>query len=127
MLYVKTALALSRVWHHTSASDRVLGKLAARIAWVLMGKHKATYDPAGDRFNVHLLKSVLMGGLVDAGDYVVVSDALEVKLTGKKAADKKYFFHSGYPGGEKWIPITRMRERHPDDVSLESSSLLKSR
>jgi hypothetical protein len=44
----KTALALTRVWHHASAQDRVLGNLASRIAWVLMGKHKPTYDPAGE-------------------------------------------------------------------------------
>lgn len=43
----QTALALTRVWHHASAEDRVLGTLASRIAWVLMGKHKPTYDPAG--------------------------------------------------------------------------------
>jgi hypothetical protein len=43
----QTALALTRVWHHASAQDRVLGNLASRIAWVLMGKHKPTYDPAG--------------------------------------------------------------------------------
>ena len=57
----------------------------------------------------------------DAGDYVVVENALNVHLTGKKATDKKYFFHSGYPGGEKWIPITRLRERHPEDVSPRAS------
>lgn len=44
----QTALALTRVWHHASAEDRVLGNLASRIAWVLMGKHKPTYDPAGE-------------------------------------------------------------------------------
>lgn len=44
----QTVLALTRVWHQTSAQDRVLGNLASRIAWVLMGKHKPTYDPAGE-------------------------------------------------------------------------------
>lgn len=44
----QTALALTRVWHHASAEDRILGTLASRIAWVLMGKHKPTYDPAGE-------------------------------------------------------------------------------
>lgn len=47
VLTTQTALALTRVWHHASAQDRVLGNLASRIAWVLMGKHKPTYDPAG--------------------------------------------------------------------------------
>ena len=55
--------------------------------------------------------------LVDAGDYVVVSDALKVVLTGKKPTDKVYYHHSGYPGGLKTVPITRMMERRPEDVS----------
>ncbi|KAK4688158.1 large subunit ribosomal protein L13, partial [Tremellales sp. Uapishka_1] len=95
----QTSLALSRVWHHASAQDRVLGNLASRIAWVLMGKHKPTYDPA-----------------VDAGDYVVVSEALNVRLTGKKAEDKIYRHHSGFIGGLKEVPISRMRERRPEDI-----------
>ncbi|KAL7423951.1 54S ribosomal protein L23, mitochondrial [Cryptotrichosporon argae] len=95
----KTALALTRVWHHASAQDRVLGNLASRIAWVLMGKHKPTYDPA-----------------VDAGDYVVVSHALDVRLTGRKPEDKVYRHHSGFIGGLKEVPIGRMRERRPDEI-----------
>ncbi|OCF54113.1 ribosomal protein L13 [Kwoniella mangroviensis CBS 10435] len=95
----KTALALTRVWHHTNAQDRVLGNLASRIAWVLMGKHKPTYDPA-----------------VDAGDYVVVSNASNVHLTGKKGTDKVYYSHTGYMGGLKAVPITRMRERRPEEI-----------
>ncbi|CAD6569611.1 MAG: 54S ribosomal protein L23, mitochondrial, partial [Tremellales sp. Tagirdzhanova-0007] len=94
----RTALALTRVWHHASAQDRVLGKLASRVAWVLMGKHKPTYDPA-----------------VDAGDYVVVSDALQVRLTGKKGVDKVYHHHSGFISGLKEVPIGRMRERRPEE------------
>ncbi|BEJ17403.1 hypothetical protein CspHIS471_0608040 [Cutaneotrichosporon sp. HIS471] len=101
----KTALALSRVWHHTSAQDRILGNLASRIAWVLMGKHKPTYDPA-----------------VDAGDYVVVSNALGVRLTGNKATDKTYFQHSGFMGGEKFVPITRVRERRPEEIIRKAVS-----
>ncbi|OCF41234.1 ribosomal protein L13 [Kwoniella heveanensis CBS 569] len=95
----KTALALTRVWHHTSAENRVLGNLASRIAWVLMGKHKPTYDPA-----------------VDAGDYVVVSEAAKVHLTGKKGTDKVYYSHTGFMGGLKAVPITRMKERRPEEI-----------
>ncbi|KAK8869798.1 50S ribosomal protein L13 [Kwoniella newhampshirensis] len=62
------------------------------------GKHKPTYDPA-----------------VDAGDYVVVSDALKVHLTGKKATDKMYYHHTGWMGGMRETPITRMRERRPEE------------
>ncbi|ORX39887.1 putative mitochondrial ribosomal protein L23 [Kockovaella imperatae] len=101
----QTALALHRVWHHASADGRVLGKFAARIALVLMGKHKPTYDPG-----------------VDAGDYVVVSDALKVALTGNKPTDKVYYHHSGYPGGLKTVPITRMRERRPEDIIRKAVS-----
>ncbi|OXG85795.1 ribosomal protein L13 [Cryptococcus neoformans var. grubii Br795] len=100
-----TALALTRVWHHTSAQNRVLGTLASRIAWVLMGKHKPTYDPA-----------------VDAGDYVIVSDALQVRLTGKKATDKVYYHHTGFMGGLKEVPITRLRERRPEEIIRKAVS-----
>lgn len=113
----QTALALTRVWHHASAEDRILGTLASRIAWVLMGKHKPTYDPAGKwrRFRHYADDSV------DAGDYVVVSDALKVRLTGNKAQEKIYRHHSGFIGGLKEVPITRMRERRPEEVSSGSA------
>lgn len=100
-----TVLALNRVWHHVSAHERVLGNLASRIAWVLMGKHKPTYDPA-----------------VDAGDYVVVSDALAVRLTGKKSTQKVYRHHSGYIGGLKEVPISVMRERRPEAIIIRAVS-----
>lgn len=54
---------------------------------------------------------------VDAGDYVVVSDALNIRLTGKKADDKVYRHYSGFIGGLKEVPIGRMRERRPEEVS----------
>lgn len=53
---------------------------------------------------------------VDAGDYVIVSDALQVRLTGKKATDKVYYHHTGFMGGLKKVPITRLRERRPEEV-----------
>lgn len=56
--------------------------------------------------------------IVDAGDYVVVSDALSVRLTGKKAVDKIYKHHTGFIGGLKEVPITQMRERRPEEVSF---------
>jgi large subunit ribosomal protein L13 len=55
--------------------------------------------------------------IVDAGDYVVVTEALDVRLTGKKAVDKVYRHHSGFIGGLKEVPISRMRERRPEEVS----------
>lgn len=83
---------------------------------MLMGKHKPTYDPAG--MARHLLACCLADifRVVDAGDYVIVSDALQVRLTGKKATDKVYHHHTGFMGGLKKVPITRLRERRPEEV-----------
>lgn len=78
-----------------------------------MGKHKPTYDPAGEA-RVYAERKLTF--LVDAGDYVVVSDALQVRLTGKKAEQKVYRHHSGFIGGLKEVPISRMRERRPEEV-----------
>jgi len=58
---------------------------------------------------------------VDAGDYVVVSNALHVRLTGKKGEDKKYYHHTGFMGGLKEVPISRVRERRPEEVSISHS------
>jgi hypothetical protein len=58
-----------------------------------------------------------MGDTVDAGDYVTVTDALSVHLSGKKATDKVYVSHTGFMGGLKEVPIGRMRERRPEEVS----------
>uniref|UniRef100_D8Q8E3 Ribosomal protein L13 n=1 Tax=Schizophyllum commune (strain H4-8 / FGSC 9210) TaxID=578458 RepID=D8Q8E3_SCHCM len=96
-----TALAYARVWHHVDASERVLGKLAERIALVLMGKHKPIYDPG-----------------VDCGDYVIVTNARNVVVTGNKAkqAQLVYRSHSMYPGALKETPYERMMAKNPDHV-----------
>lgn len=97
--YSVKAGEIQRYWYVVDAKDRVLGRLATEIAHVLRGKHKPTYSP-------HL----------DLGDFVVVVNAAEVRLTGKKAEQKEYFRHSGYMGGERLIPFRRMIERHPERV-----------
>ncbi|TFL02767.1 50S ribosomal protein L13 [Pterulicium gracile] len=94
-----TALAYARVWHHVDASERVLGKLAERIAVVLMGKHKPIYDPS-----------------VDCGDYVIVSHSRKVKVTGRKDQQLLYRKHSMYPGGLKETPYKDMMIRKPDEI-----------
>ncbi|KAH8826800.1 ribosomal protein L13 domain-containing protein [Flagelloscypha sp. PMI_526] len=94
-----TALAYARVWHHVDASERVLGKLADKIALVLMGKHKPIYDPG-----------------VDCGDYVLVSNAKHVVVTGNKQEQKMFYSHSMYAGGLKETPYKDMMVRHPDHV-----------
>jgi large subunit ribosomal protein L13 len=86
-------------WWLVDARDKVLGRLATRIATILMGKSKPSYTPH-----------------VDAGDFVVVLNADKVRLTGRKAENKVYYHHTLYPGGLKEIPFKRTRKRHPERV-----------
>jgi large subunit ribosomal protein L13 len=88
-----------RQWYLIDAKDRVLGRLAATIAKILMGKHKPQYVP-------HL----------DTGDFVVVINAEKVKLTGRKLTQKRYFRHSNYPGGLKARTAKEMLAQKPEDV-----------
>lgn len=90
---------IEQKWYIVDAEGLVLGRLATQVATVLRGKHKPIFTP-------HL----------DVGDYVVVVNADKVKLSGRKAQQKEYFRHSGYPGGAKFISFQRMIERHPDRV-----------
>ncbi|EIW61522.1 60S ribosomal protein L23 [Trametes versicolor FP-101664 SS1] len=100
-----TALAYAKVWHHVDASERVLGKLAERIAIVLMGKHKPIYDPAAD-----------------CGDYVVVTNARNIKVTGKKSQQLVYRHHTMFPGGLKEIQYKDMMRRKPDEIIRQAVS-----
>jgi large subunit ribosomal protein L13 len=88
-----------RRWWIVDAADQPLGRIATRIAAVLRGKHKPIYTP-------HL----------DTGDHVLVINASKVKLTGNKAEQKEYFRHSGYMGGERFIPYKVMLAKHPERV-----------
>ena len=88
-----------RRWWIVDAADQPLGRIATHIAAVLRGKHKPIYTP-------HL----------DTGDHVVVINASQVKLTGNKANQKEYFRHSGYMGGERFIPYKVMHAKHPERV-----------
>jgi large subunit ribosomal protein L13 len=97
--YSVKAGEIQRDWYVVDARDQILGRLATRVASVLRGKNKSMYSP-------HL----------DVGDYVVVVNARNVRLTGRKAQQKKYFRHSGYMGGERLIPFETMIERHPERV-----------
>ena len=97
--YSVKAGEIEREWFVVDATDQVLGRLATQVATVLRGKHKPIYSP-------HL----------DTGDYVVVINAGRVRLTGNKAHQKEYFRHSGYMGGERFIPFRRMLARYPDRV-----------
>jgi large subunit ribosomal protein L13 len=93
----------NRQWYHVDAEGQVLGRLATRVAVVLMGKDKPD-------FTRH----------VDTGAYVVVTNAEKVRLTGKKLAQKVYQRYSGYPGGLKEIPVKTMLRKHPDRIIREA-------
>jgi large subunit ribosomal protein L13 len=97
--YTPKAGDVQRHWWVVDAENQVLGRLATRIATVLRGKHKPVFTP-------HL----------DTGDFVVVVNAEKVRLTGSKPETKKYFRHSGYMGGERFIPIRDVLEKHPERV-----------
>ena len=82
--FVAKPKEINRKWWVIDAKDVVLGRLAATVANILRGKDKANYTPN-----------------VDCGDHVVIINAKDVKLTGKKLTDKVYYWHTGYPGGIK--------------------------
>ena len=86
-------------WYVIDAEGKILGRMATEIAHRLRGKHKAEYTPH-----------------VDTGDYIVVVNAEKVAVTGKKATDKMYYRHTGYPGGLKTRSFNEMIEKAPEDV-----------
>ena len=100
---IKTFIAkkedVQRDWYTIDATDKVPGRMASRIAMILQGKTKPIYTPH-----------------VDTGDFVVVTNAEKIKLTGNKINEKMYYTHSGYPGGFKEIPIKKWMEKHPDRI-----------
>ncbi len=94
----KTAEAhADRKWWVVDAKDQPLGRLASKVSILLRGKHKATFTP-------HL----------DTGDFVIVINAQQVKVTGAKRSDKKYYRHSGYPGGMHQDSFEHLIVSHPE-------------
>lgn len=87
----------SRRWVHVDATDKTLGRLASQVAHLLRGKHKPTYTPHAD-----------------GGDFVIVTNAGKVRLTGNKLKDKMYTWHSGYMGGIKHKAAEDMLKEHPE-------------
>jgi large subunit ribosomal protein L13 len=90
---------ITREWFVVDATDQTLGRLASDVAHLLRGKHKPTYAPH-----------------VDGGDFVVIVNAEKVAVTGNKALQKRYFRHSGYPGGLREFSFEDMRERFPERI-----------
>ena len=90
---------VEREWVIIDAEDQVLGRVAARAAQILKGKHKPQYTPH-----------------VDTGDFVIIINADKIKVTGTKAATKTYYRHSGFPGGLKQETFTEAMTKHPERV-----------
>lgn len=99
----KTYLAkkedIKRKWYLVDAQNKILGRLAARVAAILRGKHKAIYTPN-----------------IDTGDGVIVVNAAKIKVTGRKLKQKIYRRYSGYPGGLREVPLATMLEKRPAKV-----------
>lgn len=90
---------IERSWFLVDAKGKNLGRLASRIARVILGKEKPQYTPG-----------------VDVGDYVVVINAEEIEVTGNKLDDKRYYRHSGYPGGLKSLTMRQQLDQRPEHV-----------
>lgn len=90
---------VTRDWHLLDAKTKVLGRLSTEAATYLMGKHKPGYS-------AHM----------DVGDFVVVTNASEVKVTGRKEEQKVYRRHSGYPGGFKEVAFSKLKKEQPEKI-----------
>jgi large subunit ribosomal protein L13 len=97
--YSQKASEVQRDWYVIDAENQVLGRLATQIATLLRGKHKPTYTPS-----------------MDGGDFVVVVNAEKIRMTGRKAEQKLYHRHTGYPGGLRTTTYRTMLQRHPDRI-----------
>ena len=102
---MKTYLApvneIEKKWYVVDADDKILGRLATEIASRLRGKHKPTFSP-----------------FIDNGDFIIVTNADKIQLTGKKWDDKKYYRHTGYMGGIKETTARELLEKHPTDLVM---------
>ncbi len=94
--YSAKPLEVERKWYLIDADGEILGRLATKIASILRGKHKPEFTPH-----------------VDTGDFVIVINAEKIKVTGNKETDKKYYRHSGYPGGLKTTSLKELMEKNP--------------
>lgn len=90
---------VKRNWYVLDAEGLTLGRVATKAAHILRGKHKVTFTPH-----------------VDCGDYLIITNASKVKLTGNKLEDKMYYNHSGYPGGLRERNAKEMIEKYPEEM-----------
>jgi large subunit ribosomal protein L13 len=97
--YIPKKSEIKNEWVLVDAKDKYLGRLATQVASLLLGKHKPEFTPG-----------------VETGDYVVVINAENIKVTGKKMTDKVYYHHSGYPSGIKSITLSQLLAKYPERV-----------
>lgn len=97
--YMQKKETVERNWYVLDATDMPLGRLASKAALMLRGKHKATFTPH-----------------IDCGDYIIVTNASKVKLTGNKMDKKLYYNHSGYTGGLRVRKASEMVEKYPVEM-----------
>jgi large subunit ribosomal protein L13 len=97
--FVTKPAEVERSWYVIDAEGQTLGRLATQIAVLLRGKHKPIYSPS-----------------VDCGDFVVVINAEKIHVTGRRLDQKKYYRHSGYPGGLSEISLRDQLQKHPTRV-----------
>ncbi len=90
---------IQREWFVIDAKDQTLGRLATQIAQILRGKHKPIFSP-------HM----------DVGDFVIVINCEKIRVTGNKLDDKRYYRHSGYPGGIRSVTLRQQLDKFPDRV-----------
>lgn len=95
--FMANAKNIERKWYVVDAAGKTLGRLASEVAAILRGKHKPTYTPH-----------------VDTGDHVIIINASQIELTGKKLTDKIYYRHSMHPGGLKQRTALEMRTKYPE-------------
>lgn len=95
--------SITRNWHMVDMKDQVLGRMIPQISTLLQGKHKVNYVP-----------------YLDVGDYVVVVNAAQVNVTGKKELTKKYTYFSGFPGGLREVTLQNMRIKNPQEIIIHA-------
>ncbi|NWN92393.1 50S ribosomal protein L13 [Marinobacter adhaerens] len=95
--------SVTRDWYVVDAAGKTLGRLSTEIARRLRGKHKPEYTPH-----------------VDTGDYIVVINASQVRVTGNKSSDKMYYSHTGFPGGIKSINFEKLVDKAPEQIIQKS-------
>ncbi len=101
--YLTPINEIERKWHHVNAEGKILGRLATEIADRLRGEHKPTFS-----------------NFIDNGDFVVVTNADKIRLTGRKWDNKKYYHHTGYIGSLKEINAKDLLEKHPTELLMKA-------